>query len=211
MGFISSFEITWVLWIPTSLAESSGLPQKQHKSEVRACHGTQVGGTHSSRRAAFSSELGRHICLLLARAGGDQPQDIEHPPLRGISRRNIQPGWWSESVYHQLRDKWGPRGGRFLGINPHVTVSLCLCFHTVNNHPFYLFYFRLATDPGFFYGIAIIQGRIGVGPSHKFQQVALGKGGTAPRNWLRALWFYSTALWPFESRQSHLFAWQELL
>lgn len=33
-------------------------------------------GQEGSRPA---SELGCHICLLLPRPGGDQPQDIEHP------------------------------------------------------------------------------------------------------------------------------------
>lgn len=60
-------------------------------------------------------------------------------------------------------------------------ASICtLSARTINNPPppsvEAVFYLRLATDLGFFYGIAIIQRRIGVGPNHKFQQVALRKG-----------------------------------
>lgn len=70
-------------------------------------------------------------------------------------------------------------------INSNVTVSLYLyirCSH--NKQPPSVeagVYLRLATDLGFLYGIAIIQRRIGVGPNHKFLQVALGRG-TATRN-----------------------------
>lgn len=61
-----------------------------------------------------------------------------------------------------------------------VLASICtFAARTINNPPSSVeagFYLRLATDLGSFYGIAIIQRRIGVGPNHKFQQVALRKG-----------------------------------
>lgn len=60
-----------------------------------------------------------------------------------------------------------------------LLASICTsAARTINNPPSAeaVFYLRLATDLGFFYGIAIIQRRIGVGPNHKFQQVALRKG-----------------------------------
>lgn len=59
-----------------------------------------------------------------------------------------------------------------------LLASICtFAARTINNPPPVeaVFYLRLATDLGFFYGIAIIQRRIGVGPNHKFQQVALRK------------------------------------
>lgn len=60
-----------------------------------------------------------------------------------------------------------------------LLASICtFAARTINNPPPVQagFYLRLATDLGFFHGIAIIQRRIGAGPSHKFQQVALRKG-----------------------------------
>lgn len=60
-----------------------------------------------------------------------------------------------------------------------------LAVHTINNPVFYL---RLAAaDLRSFYGITIIQRRIGAGPDHKFQQVAPSKKekkkvGVVPRN-----------------------------
>lgn len=55
--------------------------QKKKEMEVRVCFRAQVGGVHPF--SYFSSELSRHICLLLVRAGGDQLQDIGHPG-RGV-------------------------------------------------------------------------------------------------------------------------------
>lgn len=57
-----------------------------------------------------------------------------------------------------------------------MSLLASICTHHKQPPPVRaVFYLRLATDPGFFYGIAIIQRRIGVGPDHKFQKVALGK------------------------------------
>lgn len=60
-----------------------------------------------------------------------------------------------------------------------LLASICTSAARTINNPLRfgaVFYLRLATDLGFFYGIAIIQRRIGVGPDYKFQKVALRTG-----------------------------------
>ncbi len=117
---------------------------KRNKEKIKVRSGGRCSIRLSGRVAELNppaagsspSELGRHICLLLARAGGDQPQDIEHPGRRvwgGEHWQKLQN--WSDALSQKT---WTSNGSESLIHSAFSCTSCPLCPISV-----YCFYYWL--------------------------------------------------------------------